>query len=499
MYACRVLKWVPLALAAACGSPAAKRPPIPAAIADLAPPSAAAQSPTSQAQRPEPTPAPAPVPWLTVPPGALKATRSFLTGERSVPFRVVQYGDSHSAAGLFTREARRLFSGAGHTEPGFVTAGYPSTWDGKVILRGRWRKDNWLRTKADGPFGPLGIAYTTREPSARMILRWEASEPTPSRFRVTVHYSAEVSTLPFEVLVEGRPAARSQRTDQDPASGSLGTLQVEVPAGVTTAELAVDCREGCSRGGTLRIFGFLVERLDPAVGWDTMAVGGTTIDHPRRRGDETIEAYLTQREPDLLVLWYGSNSAVDKHFDPDRYRARFDELLTRLRAASPEAECLVLAPPDLDRWPDATCFLNKAERRAAQRARKSPADRKLLKRSKPERVCDPDALVRTDSRGRVYPVPEVRSAEAWEAYKASCALRTVTTVPEIVRIQREVALSHACAYFDVYSFMGGPESIQRWACAEPRLAMFDLVHLTAAGYREVAGELHRSILALESP
>jgi len=283
------------------------------------------------------------------------------------------------------------------------------------------------------------------------------------------------------------------------APGNLGTLRVEIPAGVTNAELAVDCRAGCSRGGTLRIFGFLVELLEPAVGWDTMAVGGTTIDHPRRRGDEAIEAYLAQREPDLLVVWYGSNSAVDQHFDPDRYRARFDELLTRLRAASPKAECLVLAPPDLNRWTDATCFLDKAERRAAQRARKSAADRKLLKSRKPERVCSPDALVSAGPRGRLYPVAEVRSAEAWEAYKRTCVLRTLTTVPEIVRIQREVAQSHVCAYFDVYAFMGGPESIQRWACAEPRLAMFDLVHLTAAGYRAVAGELYRSIMSLESP
>lgn len=66
-------------------------------------------------------------------------------------------------------------------------------------------------------------------------------------------------------------------------------------------------------------------------------------------------------------------------------------------------------------------------------------------------------------------------------------IQTMSTIPEIVAIQRQVAAETHCAFFDTYDAMGGDDTMARWYAASPRLVTADLLHPTPQGATIVAG------------
>ena len=66
-------------------------------------------------------------------------------------------------------------------------------------------------------------------------------------------------------------------------------------------------------------------------------------------------------------------------------------------------------------------------------------------------------------------------------------IRTMSTIPEIVAIQRQVAAETHVAFFDTYDAMGGDGTMARWYAASPRLCTADLLHPTPQGAAIVAG------------
>ena len=65
-------------------------------------------------------------------------------------------------------------------------------------------------------------------------------------------------------------------------------------------------------------------------------------------------------------------------------------------------------------------------------------------------------------------------------------ITTMSTIPEIVAIQRQVAAETHCAFFDTYDAMGGDGTMARWYGASPRLVTADLLHPTPQGATIVA-------------
>jgi len=66
-------------------------------------------------------------------------------------------------------------------------------------------------------------------------------------------------------------------------------------------------------------------------------------------------------------------------------------------------------------------------------------------------------------------------------------IETMSTIPEIVGIQRQVAAEMHCAFFDTYAAMGGEGTMARWYTASPRLVTADFLHPTPQGASLVAG------------
>jgi lysophospholipase L1-like esterase len=73
-------------------------------------------------------------------------------------------------------------------------------------------------------------------------------------------------------------------------------------------------------------------------------------------------------------------------------------------------------------------------------------------------------------------------------------IRTMETIPHIVKAQRAAAAAEGCAFFDTYQAMGGEGAMENWYRSRPRLAMSDFRHATPAGYEVIGNMFYKALL-----
>jgi lysophospholipase L1-like esterase len=217
-------------------------------------------------------------------------------------------------------------------------------------------------------------------------------------------------------------------------AGRIATQAAE-PSGGSFAfdlpDVAHDVELRTVGDGSVRIFGMALDRAQAGVVVDALGINGAQIYTPLRWNEEHFAAQLRHRAPDLVVLAYGTNESLDSKLDVAEYERSLVELLGRVARAAPSASCLLLGPPD---------------------------------------------LARHGSTGFSGP---------WTTWPR---------VLEIAAVQQRVAKAAGCAFYDQIEAMGGPGSMIVWAAeAEPR-ASHDRVHLTRAGYTQVATSFATDLL-----
>jgi lysophospholipase L1-like esterase len=333
--------------------------------------------------------------------------------------RILQYGDSHTASDTSTSVVRRILQERfGDGGRGFIALGRPwKTYVQDGVHGGmrdfepnRPRLDD-ARSLADGAYGLVGVAIESDRRGARAWTKIEA--PTS---RVEVAYLEHPAGGSVDVVIDGEAVGRIATRAPVATSGFAG---FDVPDAPHEVELRA------VGDGDVRVFGLALDRLQPGVVLDALGINGAEISTPLRWNEEHFTEQLRHRAPDLVILAYGTNEALDGKLDRSTYERELVELLGRIARAVPNASCLLLGPPDLAR-------------------------------------------------------PEVR-----EAHGGREPRQTWTTWPPllgIIEVQRQVARAAGCAFFDQMAAMGGPGSIAAWADGSPPLAQSDRVHMTMTGY-----------------
>lgn len=72
--------------------------------------------------------------------------------------------------------------------------------------------------------------------------------------------------------------------------------------------------------------------------------------------------------------------------------------------------------------------------------------------------------------------------------------RTLDRVPRVIEAQREVAREQGCAFFDLFSAMGGRGTMRRWYDMSPRRGQPDFRHLTLPGAERIGQLIHESLI-----
>jgi lysophospholipase L1-like esterase len=265
------------------------------------------------------------------------------TRQARADVRLVQFGDSHTASDYGTSVARaRLAERFGDGGRGFIPMGRPHRrlfQAGEAMARGVGFEPeeaslSGSHTRPDGFFGPTGIAMNARAAGASM-----ASELTASADHFEVAYLAQPGGGSFDVSIDGQ---RKGRVTTARASRASAFETFAVARGAHNLEVRA------VGDGAVRIFGVRLD--DEAVGitLDAFGINGAKATTPLASDESHFAEQMARIAPALAIIAYGTNEAGDSTTTPDEHAAAIRTLVERVRRSAPEAECVVLGPPDRD-------------------------------------------------------------------------------------------------------------------------------------------------------
>lgn len=262
-----------------------------------------------------------------------------LAAEHRGQVRILQLGDSHTAADLFTGRLRTLLQQRfGNAGRGMVPAGpVPPAIrmaELSVVRSGRWTVSNSLVAPNGGPYGPAGFVATSGSTNAALSARLAASAWFDHGF---VEYLQNPTGGKLELLADGK--SLKVASTAGPA-GTLGRVTFH-------AQRATRLTVVAQRPGT-RVLSWSFERDAPGVLFDNLGVVGATVNLINQWSSASVRATLQHSSPDLIIVAYGTNEAFAGDFDGVAYAASFTRALLTLRAAAPRASLLILGPPDAE-------------------------------------------------------------------------------------------------------------------------------------------------------
>jgi lysophospholipase L1-like esterase len=250
--------------------------------------------------------------------------------------RITHYGDSPTTADLITGDIRAQlqahFGDAGH---GFILLAKPWAWyqHRSVSLDGSgWQilPATHFETK-DGLFGLGGVSFSGGASSKTRI---QLADPGQSHFEL--YYLQQPNSGIVTITSDDKPVA------DIPTAGDANTpgfAAFEVAGGASELELRPE--------GQVRLFGLTAEKPVPGVVYDSLGLNGasiTVLSHMFNQQHWAAE--LRRRNPNLVVINYGTNEADFDSFVDKQYEKELREAIRRVRAALPLASVLVMSPMD---------------------------------------------------------------------------------------------------------------------------------------------------------
>jgi lysophospholipase L1-like esterase len=348
--------------------------------------------------------------------------------------RIVQFGDSHTAADMMTGTARQALQARfGDGGRGFLELGRPwrTYWQEGLRSPGMTRSFHTQHGKlehgrfvGDGCYGLLGVCIEASSANARA---WtEVAAPSS---KIEVDYWAQPAGGSFDLLVDGADVTTIHTRAAQQASAWKAVV---VPDGPHRIEVR-------ARGdGPIRVFGVTLDRNVNGVVYDALGINGARASTTLEWNEAHMAEQLRHQAPDLVVLAYGTNESADN--EPiDTIAHHIVEELGRVARAVPTAACLIMGPPD----------------RAVRTASDNP-------------YGDEDA------------------GTYWA---------TSPRIEQIIAAERKVAGAAGCAFYDQMAAMGGPGTIAAWADAVPQRARRDRTHLTRDGYEMLGNAFANDLLA----
>lgn len=274
-----------------------------------------------------------------------EALARLATGLRHDHVRIVWLGDSHTQADVWTHAVRaRLQDTFGNGGPGFVHVG----WDTygyrhehiSLFVGGTWSIRPLTLVSVtqvdDGVFGLGGVRLVPRGMDSTATLRVSPKGlPGKGLWDVAVRFVQEDA----KVLV--RVDGTEHRVEANVRSlGSIVHVQLETrgPGGELRVEQA---------WGKPEMMGVVVESADRhGVVVDTLGLNGARVRSALAWDEASWTAELARREPDLVVLAFGTNESSDLKLKAERHAERVRALIARIRKAAPGADCLIFGPID---------------------------------------------------------------------------------------------------------------------------------------------------------
>ncbi|OLS60796.1 SGNH/GDSL hydrolase family protein [Pseudomonas putida] len=269
--------------------------------------------------------------------GNLGLLASKLRVAARAPVNIVQFGDSHTAADLFSGELRRLFQkDYGDGGIGLVSAmPVPGTRYEQVVLKAaesQWKLVS-ARNQQSEQF-PLG-GYLALPQVDKASVRIEARQPDEQRYRVSALYQAQQHSG-----LHARDEQNPDRRVMLAATGGEWRFSPLLNNARLPLELSVETPAGLALGGW-----WVQGQKNAGVTLSALGINGAQL-AVMNKWQAGWQDSLKGLRPDMVLLAYGTNEAFDPRFDPAQYREQLAQTLGELRRQLPRAVIVLVGPPD---------------------------------------------------------------------------------------------------------------------------------------------------------
>jgi lysophospholipase L1-like esterase len=253
--------------------------------------------------------------------------------------RVIQFGDSHTAADMFTGALRTLFQdkfgngGAGFQYAGYPFAGYRIHGTTRAQSTGWIALGTHLRDIGDGLVGMGGVSLSTEAAGNWVSLDADATA-------LEVQYLIQPNGGSIEIRDNDQLLTTVSTAAEDASSpGTAGHYDATVPAGPHHFEVLT------TQAAPVRLLGLSTENAS-GVTYEAAGINGAEASLFLRWNETLQQTLMTQANPALIVLSYGTNEAGDRNWTEESYASLFRRIIERCRRLAPNASILVIGPPD---------------------------------------------------------------------------------------------------------------------------------------------------------
>ncbi|MBX7218697.1 MAG: hypothetical protein K1Y36_02015 [Blastocatellia bacterium] len=258
--------------------------------------------------------------------------------------RITHYGDSPITNDGITSTVRRKlqerFGDAGH---GFILIDKPWGWYGHLGVTQTpgdgWESQSMFISRGDHRFGLGGASFTAKAPNVTAKFSTVTDGTvghTVSGF--DVYYLAQPGGGDFDLLLDGTQYARVSTAGDSVKSAFFAVKAAEGPHTLQIRTVG---------NGEVRMFGITLQSSHPGIQYDSLGVNGAFIGLLTHYLDEEHwTQQLQHRQPDLVILNYGTNESEFENLPVKQYEADTKEAIRRIRAALPEVSIMLVSPMD---------------------------------------------------------------------------------------------------------------------------------------------------------
>jgi hypothetical protein len=381
------------------------------------------------------------------------------SNRRRPPVRILQLGDSHTAADFFSGELRqRLQARFGVGGPGYLAAGTPRfgvrTGLFKVTASPGWTYQTLQKSDSASQFWLSGFNAVSAATgnsityASDRLVTFDSIEldgiRQPQGGRVEIRLDGVLaSTFDFNgAKVE--PMVFRMRPQKKVAE-QFRTLEIKTTSSgpVVLSSIAIyDSRSGISLS---------------SIGYP-----GATVGILNKFAPDLLSDDLRRINPQVVILAFGTNEASNYMLRPEAYTSLYEQVLDRIKAAVPSADIVIVGPPDGEER-DSACKSAPAEVDCRSPSPSSPAKVEAGQGSHAGPDCHWHQLVK---------LPEVRNAES------------------------EIAARRGLAYWNWASIMPQECGAHHWVTANPPLMTPDHIHFTRSGYAMSADRFLPTLMPL---
>ena len=263
--------------------------------------------------------------------------------------RAMFWGASHTAADFWTGHLRRMWherwgnAGHGFAQPVRFHPGYRHT-DLNITASAGWQVLRWQADAQPPQTEPLdaglqGALVTSGDPADFAELRTTTDNPGGRTWK-------EV-----EVWAKGRPDGGTLRIEHEGPDGTEVVLLATQGTGLHVARLRDKdaphrLRLSPVGDGPVSLYGTVTERGGSGVVLDQMGIPGMRASVWLHWQEAAWAEQVQRRQPDLIVLAYGTNDVGDADEPLAKYAATWRQVLQRLRRVAPDASCILVGPTD---------------------------------------------------------------------------------------------------------------------------------------------------------